>query len=138
MDPICSQAEEDRGSAHARLGVCAGGALMFGPKAFTGRSSNHVISFSRKVKGLAGAVIRSVVCLCLGCLKLLTTGPDLPVMPPGPGGPLMASCGAEKAELSILTVFQQRNLAWCYWEWVMAPLSWSYRHNNQHPQNPLE
>lgn len=59
----------------------------------------------KKAKGVDAAAIRSAVCLCLGCLKLLTTGPDLPIMPLGPGGPLIASCGAEKAEFSTLTAF---------------------------------
>lgn len=75
-------------------------------KALIAESSTH-----KKAKGVDAAAIRSAVCLCLGCLKLLTTGPDLPIMPLGPGGPLIASCGAEKAEFSTLTAFfsQQRN-----------------------------
>lgn len=69
-------------------------------KALIAESASH-----KKAKGVDAAAIRSAVCLCLGCLKLLTTGPDLPIMPLGPGGPLIASCGAEKAEFSTLTAF---------------------------------
>lgn len=88
--------------------VCA--CMLAGPKrldlspeqeeALIAESASH-----KKAKGVDAAAIRSAVCLCLGCLKLLTTGPDRPIMPLGPGGPLIASCGAEKAELSTLTAF---------------------------------
>lgn len=74
-------------------------------KALIAKPASH-----KKVKGLDAVVIRSVVCLCLGCLKLLTRGPDRPIMPLGPGGPLIASCGAETAELSTLTAFLAEKL----------------------------
>lgn len=48
-----------------------------------------------------------------GLQNLLTTGPDLPVMPAGPGGPRMASCGSNRkgptkttGQLTMLTLFQ--------------------------------
>lgn len=65
-------------------------------KALIVKSVSH-----KKAKIVDAAVISSVVCLCLGCLKLLTTGPDLPIMPPGPGGPLIASCGVESRALKV-------------------------------------
>lgn len=47
-----------------------------------------------------------------GLQNLLTTGPDLPVMPAGPGGPRMASCGSNGkgptktiGQLTMLTLF---------------------------------
>lgn len=56
-----------------------------------------------------------MLCLSLrveGLQNLLTTGPDLPVMPAGPGGPRMASCGSNgegptktTGQLTMLTLF---------------------------------
>lgn len=90
-------------------------------EALIAKSASH-----KKVKGLDTAAIRSVVCLCLGCLKPLTTGPDLPIIPLGPGGPLIASCGAEKAKLSTLTVFPAEKL------YLVSFAEGDGRNNNHH------
>lgn len=67
---------------------------MPGVESFTGRGANHLT-----VKRMDVTITRPMVCLRLqveGFKKLLTTGPDLPVMPAGPGAPLIASCGSDR------------------------------------------